>query len=220
MLPMTKPPKKASRTSLWLLLSSSLSAFGMMMIIPGLGYAQSGDDYSQRITAGLWVIIVIALLLGWAALMMGRIFNQSSDVKKRKLIRRAVRLWALAWTLAIGLILGWGVGTIGTKKLRNWIYSDTIAAAQPIIDGIRAFEGKHGHAPRRLTDLMPKFLAEIPPSGFEGKDFTYKREASSIWQLSVAPLIVDDEECSLSFRSSGKYEAEGTQLADWFLNSH
>jgi hypothetical protein len=75
-------------------------------------------------------------------------------------------------------------------------FRDFPARSQPLVRAIKSFEKDHGRPPATLKDLVPKYLASVPPTGmsayptydyFTGAD-AMDRFAGNPWVLSVSTI--------------------------------
>lgn len=80
------------------------------------------------------------------------------------------------------------VGGISAQRIRDFETQIVIQRAKPIIAAIETFESKNGNPPENLSQLVPKYIAEIPKINFYSFS-NYSLEPGSgdtSWKLKVS----------------------------------
>jgi hypothetical protein len=144
---------------------------------------------------------------------------------------RARALRGLAACAAI--LLGFSVG----GRIGSWHQSKGIdqlpARAAPLIAGLRAFERDQGRAPETIEELVPTYLAAIPPTGFGGHPrWWYVRSpfaphpdqaglyGDNAWALNVYVGARPGPSYRLLYLPDRQYPASARRVGDWALVHH
>jgi len=106
-------------------------------------------------------------------------------------------------------------GLVVSRQVRMHGFTQMACRTKPLIAAIEKFEKAKGHAPDKLSELVPKFLPSVPKTGIGAyPDFLYKRfnDETDPWELSVlcsVGLLNFDE---FYYRPSKKYVS---RLGGW-----
>lgn len=100
--------------------------------------------------------------------------------------KRALRGVAGLALVGAGLVAGLKVGWIA----RGALFARLARRAQPLVVAVERFRAETGHSPSSLAELVPKYIAEVPPTGMIGYGpFEYreqsKRSQAAGYELSV-----------------------------------
>jgi hypothetical protein len=147
-----------------------------------------------------WLIgagLVIALLCGTASVAIGlmvglaailaRLTSGPASVPERRLVKYVVGLPFSVTALGVVLAIG---GCALDDAHQAWTRERDLellgSRAQPLLAAIEAFRTEHGCVPRRLEDLVPRQLSEVPSTGLERWDsFMYYEEDATDFELYV-----------------------------------
>lgn len=72
----------------------------------------------------------------------------------------------------------------------DWYLAVRSAAAQAV--ALRLYRIRNGHYPDGLSDLVPDFLAKLPPDPFSGTDFVYRKEGTGFVLYSLGANLTDE----------------------------
>ncbi len=100
---------------------------------------------------------------------------------------------ALALLISFGMFLSFGIGVRLGQKVRMAKVAPFSTRSELLVNAIKQFEQEHQKPPKTLSELVPKFLPEIPSTGLGGyPNYSYHtgEEArdqyhDNAWALSV-----------------------------------
>ena len=81
-----------------------------------------------------------------------------------------------------------------------------------MILAIRRFDAANGYAPKKLKDLVPRYIDRIPDSGLSTGQFVYgvRDEEPRHWRLSVHLASFGFKH--MAYDSTGQYELTSTPI--------
>ena len=141
---------------------SACIAFALFLSNAFLGWAAyvwAVLPYGSTFFQGLALftpMIVMAAIVAIPVALGGLLFTATRAAAGRVLL--------FAGAIALGSILGLGSG----PRLRMKRIANVVAAARPLTQAIHAFEKQTGKPPTTLSDLVPRYLAAVPPTGMGG----------------------------------------------------
>lgn len=88
------------------------------------------------------------------------------DVLGKRHRTGCMRFLALAVAVVGGTAVGWWLGPIHKmERIRQ-----VATSAQTLVRAIEAFERDNGRPPANLNEIVPRYIATIPPTGMRGYD--------------------------------------------------
>lgn len=86
--------------------------------------------------------------------------------------------------ILVGLLLPSWERVLSRKCQEN-----VAASATQLVLALKAYHSEHGALPESLDELVPHYIASVPPDDFDGKRLRYSKEKKLIW--SVGSDLID-----------------------------
>src|SRR5262245_23042293 len=120
------------------------------------------DHWWQTLAANVSPLAAFLILAPFAVFALGSALLLAGQIA-------SYRGWFVA---ALILVIGIGVGSVPAgwriqpgESIRRAGLERIMANAQPVIEAIERYRNDTGEYPKSLTDLTPKYLAALPPTG-------------------------------------------------------
>jgi hypothetical protein len=137
-------------------------------------FVLDGFIFAQGVITALAALLVVVFGLGHIAVGIGR---------DRSRVLHGLRVIAVYVALC-GAVLG-------TIHINNLIARKR---ANRIVAALKAYKGKHGHYPKRLADLVPEYIPNVPLAKYTllFNQFHYyydvDDERGSLWYIALPPF--------------------------------
>jgi hypothetical protein len=160
-MPVPDPRRFVARLSAGLLVGALLLNGFTASWLARLAYLPP-DHWWQRFAAQVSPPAAFLMLVPFAAFALGIALLAAGQVI-------ACRAWFIAVLI---LVIAIGVGSVPAgwrikpgESIRRAGLERIMASAQPIIEAIERYRNDTGEYPKSLTELTPKYLAALPPTG-------------------------------------------------------